>query len=260
MVSLPSRREPALNLPGLMVWCIVVLVAIHGVRALLPYRWDVHLIYLFGFTPARYAPPDFLLPGGLPGGFGADVWTFVTYGLLHGSWLHVLVNLAWLVAFGTPVLRRVGNARFLLLALIGTVAGALAHLATNWGALVPMIGASAGISALMAAAVRFVFRQSDARHALGPFGATRRRIPVAPLRETFRNRTALAFVGFWFAINIVFGVTSIGAGGDAIAWQAHFGGFFAGLFLFPYIDRTVPEPDAGPDQPPGRSERFEDGF
>ncbi len=234
-----------------MVGCLAVLTAIHAIRSFLPYQWDVHLVFLFGFTPARYAPPSFLEPGGLPGGFGADLWTFVTYGFLHGSWLHLLVNLAWLVAFGTPVLRRLGNARFLLLALIGTVAGALAHLLTNWGALVPMIGASAGISALMAAAVRFVFRDGDFGHALGPRGRPRRRQPVAPLSEAFRNRTVLAFVGIWFAINIVFGVGSIGvSGGDAIAWQAHFGGFFAGLFLFPLIDRSVPEPEAPADWPP----------
>lgn len=230
-----------------MVGCIAVLAAIHAMRLFLPYRWDVHLVYLFAFVPARYAPPSFLDGAALPGGFGADLWTFVTYGFLHGGWLHLLVNLAWLVAFGTPVLRRIGGGRFLLLALVGTVAGALAHLLTNWGDLVPMIGASAGISGLMAAAVRFVFRRGEAGYSLGALASPRRRLPVLPLRETFKDRTVLAFVGIWFAINIVFGVSAIGVGGeDTIAWQAHFGGFFAGLFLFPLMDRPASEEDTGP--------------
>ncbi|WP_244444264.1 rhomboid family intramembrane serine protease [Lutibaculum baratangense] len=245
-----SHREPAFNLPGLMVGCLAVLAGIHAIRWLLPYRWDVHLVFLFGFTPARYTEPFLLGGGAVPGGFGAQLWTFVTYGFLHGGWLHLMVNLAWLVAFGTPVLRRLGNRRFLLLALAATVAGALAHLATNWGSVVPMIGASAGISGLMAGAIRFVFQSGGLQDSLGPYGGGNRRQPVAPLIEALRNRTVLVFVGFWFAINIVFGVAAIGvSGGDSIAWQAHFGGFFAGLFLFPLIDRTVPPPEPAPEWP-----------
>ena len=236
------RREPAFNLPPLMVGCIGALVGIHVVRQFLPYSVDLWVIYLFGFTPARYAPAQFIGATSFPGGIGADVWTFATYGFLHGGWLHLLMNLAWLVAFGTPVLRRVGDARFLLLALIGTVAGALAHLVTNWGAAVPMIGASAGISALMAAAVRFVFRSGGLSQSIGPGGRPRPYTPVAPLRETMQDRNAMVFVLVWFAINIVFGIGGVGATeGDSIAWQAHFGGFFAGLLLFPLIDPAVPE-------------------
>jgi membrane associated rhomboid family serine protease len=42
----------------------------------------------------------------------------------------------------------------------------------------------------------------------------------------------------WFGVNIVFGVGSIAVGSDgaSVAWQAHIGGFFAGLLLFSMFD------------------------
>ena len=38
----------------------------------------------------------------------ASLWTFATYALLHGSWTHVIFNVVWLAAFGSPVARRCG--------------------------------------------------------------------------------------------------------------------------------------------------------
>jgi len=56
----------------------------------------------------------------------------------------------------------------------------------------------------------------------------------------------LGFLGIWFGVNIIFGVGSIAIGGDgaSVAWQAHIGGFFAGLLLFSLFD---PVPRAVPD-------------
>ena len=36
------------------------------------------------------------------GGLGPQIWTFFTYSLLHGSWMHLGLNGIWLLAFGTP--------------------------------------------------------------------------------------------------------------------------------------------------------------
>ena len=63
-------------------------------------------LLLFAFIPARY---DFSLPLGeaWPGGFGADVWTFVTYAFLHGDLNHLGVQLGMASGFrlagGAPV-------------------------------------------------------------------------------------------------------------------------------------------------------------
>jgi membrane associated rhomboid family serine protease len=47
------------------------------------------------------------------------------------------------------------------------------------------------------------------------------------------SRQVLVFSLFWVAINLVFGPTGLTIGGETgqLAWQAHLGGYFAGLLL-----------------------------
>jgi membrane associated rhomboid family serine protease len=61
----------------------------------------------------------------------------------------------------------------------------------------------------------------------------------------------LAFLLVWFGINLLFGVGAFGMAGveQAIAWQAHIGGFLAGLLAFSAFD-PIPlarEDATGPD-------------
>ncbi len=66
-----------------------------------------------------------------------------------------------------------------------------------------------------------------------------RAIPAARLGRLFANPARSPFVGFWFAANLIFGTGVIPLAGEdaSIAWQAHIGGFLAGLLLFPALDR-----------------------
>src|SRR5207245_2787476 len=99
-----------------------------------------------------------------PQGWGAAIWTFVTYAFIHADLNHLIFNAVWLLAFGTPVARRFGSLRFIAFFIVTAVAGAGAHLLTHFGEMLPMIGASAGISGAMAAAMRFAFQRG------GPLG------------------------------------------------------------------------------------------
>src|SRR5262245_32769170 len=93
---------------------------------------DRELLLSFGFVPARY-DSSVLLGGALPGGWGAQIWTFVTYALLHADLGHLGFNAIWLLAFGSPVARRFGAWRFLAFCVVSAAAGALAHLITHAG-------------------------------------------------------------------------------------------------------------------------------
>ncbi len=63
------------------------------------------------------------------------------------------------------------------------------------------------------------------------------RLPAAPLREVFRNSRVLVFLGVWFGINLIFGLTGgAGLAEGGVAWDAHIGGFVAGLLLFRWFD------------------------
>ena len=64
----------------------------------------------------------------------------------------------------------------------------------------------------------------------------RQKVPALSLARALRNPRVLAFLVV--CINLIFGIGSlaIGADGASVAWQAHIGGFFAGLVLFSLFD------------------------
>lgn len=257
----PPAREPVFNLPGAVVWLIAALALIQAARELLSAGDDFLLVSWLAFVPARLTlwlsperleelsqalgtagTPDFvqrlqlvrlLLTDG-----GGQLWTLFTYGLLHGSWLHLISNVVWLAAFGSPVSRRLGAGRFLLLMALSTVAGALLHWWSRELDVLPLVGASAGVSGATAAAIRFVFSPGVHFGGLGHDEVVRN-IPAEPLGGLWRNSRALLFVVIWFVTNILFGAGLVPILGEetSIAWEAHIGGFLAGLLLFPLLDR-----------------------
>jgi membrane associated rhomboid family serine protease len=81
------------------------------------------------------------------------------------------------------------------------------------------------------------------------------RLPALPLRQTLQDKRVLTFIIFWFVTNFLFGIAAqpLGLTDGGIAWEAHVGGFLAGLLLFSWFD---PKPsDWRSDQPSGRAER-----
>jgi membrane associated rhomboid family serine protease len=230
-------REPYFNVPGVIVATLAVLLAVHLVRVLvlgLSSPQDLQFLALFGFIPARYEPS--LVPG-YPGGPYAEIWTFVTYSLIHGDFIHLGANAIWLLPFGTAVARRFGPPRYLAFFAVTAACAAAMHLATHAGEGVPMVGASGAISAMMAASMRFVFQPG------APLGLFRTeddrsyRAPALPLGAAFRDLRVVVFVGVWFGLNMLIGLGSISiAGEQSVAWQAHIGGFLAGLLLFAAFD------------------------
>lgn len=262
--DLPHQgRVPVFNLPRVVTVSIAVLAVIHVVRTVLPDELDLSVLLNLAFIPARWTAafdpasaaeivraagegagrPDIATarqefarylvaePSAMP-------WTGATYALLHGSWVHLIFNAVWLAVFGTPVARRYGVLRYGLLALAGVVVGALVHLFVDPYSLMPLVGASAGISALMAAAARFVFQPPPPFVAGAPW-----QLPPRPTLQTIpellRNRPAVLFLGVWFVTNLLFGVLALPLGGSEgpIAWDAHLGGFAAGFFLLPLMER-----------------------
>ncbi len=238
MTSQTQRGEPVFLIPGSVMGLALVLVVVEIVRGrFLSPMTDYWVLLTFAFIPARY------LPGAeLPGGVFGDLWTFLTYAFLHGDLTHLFVNVLWMLAFGTALARRFGTARFLAFSALSAVAGAVAHLALHFGEPVPVVGASAAISGQMAAAARFVFDRGAPlglfRQA-GPAGYFR---PAQPLSAVLANGRALAFLGVWFGINLLVGLSAASGlgGGQAIAWEAHIGGFLFGLLAFPLFDPVHP--------------------
>ena len=204
---------------------------------------DRVLVWSMAFVPARY-DASALTDGILPGGVGADFWSFLTYALLHADWMHLGFNAVWLLAFAQPGGAPVRSTwRFLLFFAVTTAAGALAYLLAHAGALSPMIGASAGISGMMGAAARFAFEPGGSLDMWHGDRANADRVAAAPLFVALRNPRVVTFVGVWFGLNLLFGLGSVSfltGDSQSVAWEAHVGGFLAGLLLFSLFDPVPP--------------------
>jgi membrane associated rhomboid family serine protease len=149
---------------------------------------------------------------------------------------HLVVNMIWLAAFGSPLAARIGAIRFVLFWVATTLGAVALHFALHYESIVPLVGASGAISGMMGAAARFAFR-IDRSSGKGAFAGRPLTIPAV-----FTNRQTLTFLAVWMVVNFVagFGLGTPGMDGQ-IAWEAHVGGFvvgFLGLRLFDRPART----------------------
>lgn len=253
-------REPIFHIPAPVTASILALVAVHALRSwLLDASVDYELLIELAVIPARWTAAF--------GGYSADeivaalrgvgdetralqieiaryvlaqgnakVWTALTYAALHGSWPHVLMNGIWLAAFGTPVARRFGALRYVLLLGATAAGGAVAHALVHPFSALPMIGASAAVSGMMAAAAWFMF--APRTWLLEGRPAEPHERPREHLADLVRNRRVVTFLVVWLATNWLSAILAqpLGVTNASIAWEAHVGGFLVGLLLFPLLD------------------------
>jgi membrane associated rhomboid family serine protease len=210
-------RQPVFNIPAIVVALTAICIVVHLVRLyLLTIEQDFGLLLRAAFIPIRYS-----------GQFDLDVYAFTspfTYTFLHGSVIHLAINMIWLAAFGSPLANRLGIGRFLLFWAVTGIAAAATHYVLHMTDQSPLIGASGAISGMMGAAARFGFRASRVAGRSAFDG------PLLRASAVLRIRSVVTFLAVWMAINLVTGLVGLGEGADRIAWEAHVGGFVAGFF------------------------------
>ncbi len=199
-----GSHGPILNLPRMTQILILVNIGVFVVCQFLPQNWLDLLLLHFRFDALRFTDA---VPF-----YWTVILTPVTAQFLHANWMHLLSNMISFVLFGTIVERAIGQQRMLALTLISGVLGNLAFLLLNYGDAVANIGASGAGSGLFGAAVRLLVRQ---RHG----------------RDT---RQIWFFAAIWVGIALLPAVMS---SQSKIAWEAHVGGFLAGLLLIDTFDR-----------------------
>lgn len=173
-----------------------------------------------------------------------DWLTVFSHMFLHGSWMHIIGNMWFLWIFGNNVEDSMGHARFIAFYLLCGLAAASLQILSSPGSGVPMVGASGAIGGVMGAYVMLYPRVSV--HMLFWFGF---------YVDTFAI-PAFWMLGYWFLVQLIGGVGSLGAGGGGVAFWAHVGGFIAGavlvlLFRDPVLLARHPQHGwrAGPDRP-----------
>lgn len=211
------RKPPIINAPLPVTVFAVLLVAAHGVRVLLPSGLQNFAYFHGALIPERFwasgafASYDSVLAAAVP---------LVASGFLHADWMHVVLNAVFLVALAKPLLellRRVWPGRepaatgvLLGLFLAAQVAASLTYLALNNPVGPIAIGASGGISGLLAAIL--LVREGPDRWLVA--------------------RGFLVASALFVVANAVFALLGPGLLGMGIAWQAHVGGYIGGaLFM-----------------------------
>jgi membrane associated rhomboid family serine protease len=114
------------------------------------------LIIYLGLWPLSTAS----VYGGMP---GFQPWQIVTYGFLHGSAMHIFVNMFALYMFGGQLERLFGPKRFLNLYLASIIAAGLSQLAYaafTGAEPYPTIGASGGVFGILLAFAMYFPRQT----------------------------------------------------------------------------------------------------
>lgn len=146
--------------------------------------------------------------------------TLLTSMFMHGGFAHLFGNMLYLLIFGDNLENVMGHMRYLFFYLACGVLAALAHVFStaylNQSMLIPSLGASGAISAVLGGYM-LLFPS--------------RRVHMWILLGTVSVPSFLA-VGIWIVFQVINGMGALGgeeAGG--IAYAAHIGGFIAGLLL-----------------------------
>ena len=157
---------------------------------------------------------------------GRNLPTLITSMFLHGGFGHIFGNMLFLWVFADNIEATIGNVRFIIFYLLGGLAAHAAHIYFNAGSVVPTVGASGAISAVMGAYMVM-------------FPASRVKLWFFFL--TFRV-PAFLFLGVWIWMQWSSGWASleVGAQGGGTAWWAHIGGFVFGFIAGLYFRIAYP--------------------
>jgi membrane associated rhomboid family serine protease len=228
-------KEPVFNVPASVGVVLAVLTGIHLIQQVLPDDTLAWFVLSLSFVPARFSA----VGSQLPGGSWAGVSSWITHMFVHADITHLTFNSASLLAFGGAVAKRIGGVRFLALSLVCGLAGALAFLLMNAGLDAPMIGASGAISGLMGAATLLLCSALD-QGGIRQLRDSPASVALMPLRIALRDKRILIATSVFLFLNVlaIFGIGSVETAGG-IAWEAHIGGYLAGLLLFGVVDGAV---------------------
>ncbi len=181
--------------------------------------------YRFGTVPAELTGKLELGLEGIGRGIVVDLaspiptWaTMFTSMFMHGGFLHLAGNMAFLWVFGDNIEDRFGHVRYLLFYLAAGVGAVWAQVMIDTDSVTPMVGASGAIAGILGAYLLLYPRNRISTLVLMGFIFVIR-VPTAVL------------LGFWVLLQAFSGLGSLAApssAGSGVAYFAHLGGFAVG--------------------------------
>ncbi len=174
--------------------------------------WQDEAVLRGGFFPIRLGEglPEFESISGM-----VPAWlTPMSSAFLHGGLMHIAFNMLMLLFCGRFVEQALGPQLMAFLYVVGAYAASLAEFAFNGDSVIPVVGASGAISAILGA-YALLFARNEVKP-VGPFPGHIVRIAWLTLA--------------WIGIQLMIGIATRGSL-NGIAIFAHIGGFVAGLVL-----------------------------
>ena len=211
--SRSAKNVPFFNfgkIPPFTRALVLVFLVIHAIIFLgMDSGQQLRIFYTMGFVPLYFydaltgvAPLPWYAPMGI-----------ITHVFIHGAWFHLFVNLVMMLTMGLLFESTYGARITAIFFFLCAAFGAALLFALNPSSNVPVIGASGGISGLFGAALMMMSQRGQLR--------------------SFGRRGPWPIIGFWIVLMVVIGLAS----GGTIAWQAHVGGFIAGVALLHFMQK-----------------------
>lgn len=225
MIPLKNLR-PRTHFPAVTLALIVVNFIVFFYQLTLDPRALQSFIMTYSMIPARaqlaLAHSQYTLAQGF--------FPLFTSMFLHAGWLHIIGNMWFLWLFGPNVEDRLGHLPYLVFYLVCGLGAGIAQTLFSLGSTIPGLGASGAIAGVLGAYVVF-------------FPSSRILTLVTLFFWWFFARLpAVLFIGLWFAVQFLSGLSSLGsAQGGGVAWWAHVGGFLLGMLLVSGMRRNQPE-------------------
>jgi membrane associated rhomboid family serine protease len=196
------KKEPFFNygrIPLFTRLILLIFVVVQIGIMLAPEELRTQIVYTFGFVPAYFTGVLKPFP------YGAAL-SPITHIFIHGGWMHLAFNSVMAVSLGVFFEREFGTRRTIIFFFVCGIAGAIVYFALNPFSEIPVIGASGSVSGLFGALIMQLGKRGGLGH---------------------KTRGPWPLVGFWIVFMILTGSLS----GGGVAWQAHIGGFLAGIGL-----------------------------
>ncbi|HVX31238.1 MAG TPA: rhomboid family intramembrane serine protease [Nitrolancea sp.] len=204
----PQVRSP--RFPIVTILLILINVVVFAYEVSLGDAGVNRFVNRWGFTPAEFWN-------------GQHPITIITAMFLHGGLLHIAGNMLFLWIFGDNVEDQLGHITYLVFYLLGGIFASLAFAVVFAGSHDPLVGASGAIAAVLGGYI-LLYPRSIVRTLLifGPFLAV-------------GGVAAFILIGIWFALQVVYSLSSISVistqAETNVAFFAHVAGFLYGLVV-----------------------------
>ncbi len=199
MIPIHDKSAPSLKAPHI-IWVIIGI----NVFAHIFIRGNEDLVHSLGVIPSHVLD-------------GHNWFTLLTSLFVHADWTHLIGNMWFLLLFGDNLEDMLGRYKFTCFYLLVGALSVLFYVLTTLGSVslgVPLIGSSGAISGLLGA---YLIVYPRNRITLWMFFINVR---------TF-SLSAKTYILLWFVFQLFYFYFN----SSRIAYGAHIGGFFAGVFL-----------------------------